>query len=357
MNADMKSHRRKRRLAVLLIGTAAMAAGFLLGEIRSASADDAGQVDVYSYRQPYLMEPLFEAFTEQTGIAVNMVYAKAGLLERLKAEGEAGPADMFLTADLPRLVEVQEAGFAAPVMTETLSANIPAQYHQEDGKWWGLTQRARVVYASRERVPEGELTSYLGLADEKWKGRICIRPGDHPYNLGLIAAMIARHGEDRTKEWLQGVKANLARKPQGNDRAQVKAIYEGQCDLAIGNTYYMGKMLADPEQRKWAEAAYIIFPDQEGAGAHVNISGATVLKGADNREEAVALLEFLSGDKAQEIYAQSNYEYPVKPGVPWSDTVESWGEFKADTVDLALIADLHDEALRLVNEVDFNAGS
>jgi iron(III) transport system substrate-binding protein len=316
----------------------------------------ASEVNVYSYRQPELIEPLFKAFTEKTGVKVNMVYAQAGLLERLKAEGARSPADIVLSSDLTRLIEVVDAGLSAPVQSPSLAAAIPAQYRDPDGRWYGLTMRARVVYASKERVPADSIQSYLDLAKPEWKQRICTRPGDHPYNLGLIAGMISRHGVDKTRAWLLGVKANLAQKPQGNDRSQVRGIHEGLCDVSLGNTYYMGKMLDDPKEKAWAQSVYLVFPDQKSGGTHVNISGATVLKAAPHRAEAVKLLEFLATEEAQRIYAEVNSEYPVRTGVAPSAVVGSWGTFKADTVGLADVAKLQGDALRLVNETRFNDG-
>lgn len=341
-------------LAATALLTALTGTALSLPAASDAQASEV--VRVYSYRQPYLIQPLFDAFEKETGIRVEMVYAQAGLLERLKNEGRNTPADLMLTADLPSLIWLMEEDLLQPVENETLETNIPAQYRDAEGRWFGLTMRARVIYASKERVEPGEITTYMGLADEKWRGRICTRPGDHPYNLGLIAGMIARYGEEKTKAWLEGVKANLARKPQGNDTSQVLAIKEGLCDLSLGNSYYMGKMLANDEQRVWAEAAYIIFPDQEGEGTHVNVSGAAMTKAAPNRENAVKLLEFLSGDEAQNIYSHLNHEYPVKEGVEVSELLQSWGPFKADDISLSEIAHLQHEALKLVNETGFNEG-
>lgn len=322
----------------------------------TSDAQASDVVRVYSYRQPELIQPLFDAFREKTGIRVEMVYAQAGLIERLRNEGRNSPADLMLTSDLPNLIQIVEEGLVTPVSSDVLESNIPAQYRDAEGRWFGLTLRARIIYASKERVSEGEIESYMDLADEKWRGRICTRPGDHPYNLGLIAGILASHGEEETRAWLQGVKANLARRPQGNDRAQVLAIKEGLCDLSLGNTYYMGKMLDDDTQRSWAEAVYIVFPDQDGEGTHVNISGAAMTSAAPNRENALALLEYLSGDEAQAIYAELNHEYPVKEDVEFSELLKSWGTFKADDVALSEIARLQQEALRLVNETGFNSG-
>lgn len=336
-----------------ILKLAALAA---IGVSVSAPAMAAGEVNVYSYRQPELIKPLFDAFTKQSGVKVNMVYAQAGLLERLKAEGANSPADLVLSSDMSRLLEVQEAGLSAPVTSNTLTANIPAQYRDPAGHWYGLTMRARVVYASKERVPAGKVVSYLDLAKPEWKGRICTRSGDHPYNLGLISGIIHRHGADKARAWLTGVKANLAQKPQGSDRSQVKGIHEGLCDVSLGNTYYMGRMLDDPKEKVWADSVYLVFPDQKTGGTHVNVSGANVLKAAPNPANALKLLEFLSDAEAQKIYAEVNSEYPVKPGVPASAVVAGWGSFKADTTSLAEIARLQGEALKLVNETRFNDG-
>ena len=189
----------------------------------------------------------------------------------------------------------------------------------------------------------GELSTYEGLVDSRWKGRICIRSSKHVYNVALLASLVAHHGEKKAEEWARGLKANLARKPQGNDRAQVKAIHAGECDISLGNSYYMGKMLTNEKQIAWAEAVNVFFPNQEGRGAHMNISGAGVTRHAPRKDNAVKLLEFLSDDLAQKMYAEQNFEYPVKPGVPWSGLVESWGKFKADEIDMVKVAENPDD--------------
>ncbi len=321
-----------------------------------ATAASGGAVNIYTNREPELIKPILDAFTEKTGIAVNTVFAKKGLQERLKAEGANSPADLVLTVDIGRLADLIDDDLVQPVSTDTLKANVPAAYRGENGEWYALTSRARVLYVSKDRVEEGAIDSYLDLADPKWEGRVCTRAGDHAYNIGLIAAMINNYGEEKTRTWLDGVKANLGRKPQGNDRAQVKAVKEGECDVAVGNTYYMGKMMTDPDQRAWAESVRIVFPDQDSHGTHVNISGVVMTKAAPNRENAVALMEFLTSEEAQRLYAEANFEYPVKPGVPWAEMVASWGTFKADDHALLSIAQYRDEALRMVNELDYNAG-
>lgn len=282
-----------------------------------------GIVNIYSYRQPELIAPLTDAFTAETGIDVNVAYLDKGMVERLQAEGDRSPADMVLTVDISRLSAVVEAGLTQPVETETLTSNVPAQYRDPDGNWYGLTTRARIVYTSKERVDPAEVTTYEDLADPKWEGRICTRSGTHPYNVALASAVIEHHGEEVAKEWLGGLKANLARKPQGNDRAQVKAIWAGECDIAIGNTYYMGKMLADPEQAEWANSVNVLFPEFEDSGTHVNISGVALTKSAPNKENAIKMMEFLTSPKAQEIYAHANYEYPIAEGTEADEVVQA----------------------------------
>ncbi|MBY6165729.1 Fe(3+) ABC transporter substrate-binding protein [Pseudooceanicola nitratireducens] len=314
----------------------------------------AEEVNLYSYRQPELLAPLTDAFTEETGIKVNVAHLDKGMVERLEAEGDRSPADLVFTVDISRLAAVVNAGLTQPVTSDVLTENVPAAYHDPDGHWWGLTTRARIVYASKDRVAEGEVTTYEDLADPKWKNRICIRSGTNAYNVALVAAMIHHHGEEATKTWLEGVKANLARKPQGNDRAQVKAIWAGECDISVGNTYYMGKMLEDAEQTEWANSVRIVFPTFEEGGAHVNISGVAMTKAAPNKENALKLMEFLVSPKAQEIYAAANYEYPIAPGTEAIDLVKGWGEFTADDTNLMDLANLRPQALQLIQDVDFD---
>ena len=311
-------------------------------------------VNVYSTRQPELIAPLIEAFTEETGIAVNTIFLKKGLIERLRAEGKRSPADLVFTTDISTLTAVVKANLTQPVSSETLEANIPATMRDPGGHWFGLTARARIIYASKERVSDGDVTTYEDLADATWQGRICTRPGLHSYNLALTSAMIAHHGLETTREWLDGLKANLARKPQGNDRAQVKAIWAGECDISIGNTYYMAAMLSKDDQKPWAEAVRIVFPRFADGGTHMNISGMALTAAAPNHEEAVRLMEFLASENGQRIYAEINAEYPVLEGVPASALVESWGAFERDRLRLAKIAANRADAVRLTEEVGFD---
>lgn len=312
----------------------------------------AEEVNIYSHRQPELIQPLLDAFTAQTGIDVNIAFVDKGMKERLVAEGLRSPADLVLTVDIARLTEV--ADLTQAVQSPVLDANIPAEYRDPEGHWFGLTARARIVYASKERVKPGEVTSYEDLADPKWKGRICIRSGTNDYNIALAAAILAHHDAAYTTTWLQGLKANLAHKPAGGDRDQVKSIWAGECDIAIGNTYYIGQMLADPEQAAWAQSVNVVFPSFEAGGSHMNISGIAMTKAAPNRDAALTLMEWLSGDAAQKIYAETNFEFPVKAGVARSELVKSWGDFIPDTLPLAEVAAKRPEALKLIETVDFD---
>ncbi len=319
------------------------------------SAMAAEEVNVYSYRQPFLIEPMFKEFTKETGIKVNVKFAKSGIAEKLAQEGEYSPADVVLTSEFSRLFELSDKGLTQAVNSDVIDQNIPAQYRDSDEEWFALTIRTRSVYSSRDRVGKlGNDFNYLDLAKPEYKGKICTRSGKHPYNIALVSAMIANHGEAETKAWLEGLKANLARKPQGNDRDQVRAIKEGLCDLSLGNSYYLGKMLEDKEQQTWAESVYINFPDQNAQGTHVNVSGMAMAKYAPNRDNALKLMEFLTGETAQHMYAKVNYEYPVKPGVERSELVASWGEFKSDSLPLEKIADNHTAAIKLLDEVKFD---
>ncbi|MDB5661366.1 MAG: Fe+3 siderophore transporter, periplasmic substrate-binding protein [Cypionkella sp.] len=312
----------------------------------------AEEVNIYSHRQPELIQPLIDAFTKETGIEVNVAFVDKGMAERLVAEGNRSPADLILTVDIARLMEVVKAGVTQEIDSPVLEANIPAGFRDPGKHWFGLTSRARVVYVSNERIKPGDVTTYEDLADPKWKGRICTRPFTSDYNVALTAAVLAHHDAAYTKTWLEGIKANLAKKPTGVDRDQVKAIWSGECDIALGNTYYLGQMLNDDEDKQYAEAVHIAFPVFEGGGTHMNISGIAMTKAAPNHAAALKLMEWLSSEEAQHIYAETNYEFPVEPGVERSALVKSWGEFTPDNLTLAEVAEQRPEALKLIEEVD-----
>lgn len=322
--------------------------------VASSTAFAANEVNIYSYRQPYLIEPILKDFEKETGTKVNVIFANKGLEDRVKQEGELSPADVLLTVDISRVMKIVNSGVSQPILSSVLEKNIPAQYRDSKGDWYGLTKRARAIYTSKDRVgklPEG--FDYLDLAKPEYKGKVCVRSGKHAYNLSLFASMIAHYGEAKTKAFIEGLKANLAQKPQGGDRDQVKAIKEGVCDYALGNSYYYGKMLDDEKQRAWAESAFINFPTGK-FGTHVNISGVTIAKYAPNKANAIKLVEYLSSDKAQALYAELNHEYPVKEGVQPSKLVQGWGTFTPDTLKLEEIATYYDKALKLVDEVKFD---
>ncbi len=311
-------------------------------------------VNIYTTRQPELVQPMMDAFTAKTGIAVNLAYVSDGLVERLKAEGARSPADLVMTVDIANLQQIVDADVIQPVESDVLTAAVPESLRSNDNLWFGLTTRARIIYASKERVADGEVTTYEDLASDKWKGRICTRSGIHNYNLALVSAVIAHNGEDAAKTWAEGVHANLARKPEGNDRAQVKAIWAGECDISLGNTYYMGKMLADPEQVPWADSVRIVFPTFENGGTHVNVSGIAMTKSAPNKAEATELMEYLVSPEAQGLYAELNTEYPVLDGAPVAELVASWGAFTPDDMDLGTLAANRPIALRIMEEVNFD---
>ncbi|MCF7519930.1 Fe(3+) ABC transporter substrate-binding protein [Pseudoalteromonas sp. L21] len=315
-------------------------------------ADDV--VNIYSFRQPFLIKPILDDFTKQTGIKTNVVFAKKGLIERVKREGKHSKADLVLTSNFSALIQLEDLNLTQKIQSDVVSANVPSTFRDSDGQWVALTKRVRNVYSSKERVGALPELTYEDLADPKYKGKLCTRSGKHPYNLGLVASMIAHHGEAGAKQWLEGVKANLARKPQGNDRAQVKAVKEGLCDIALGNSYYFGKMMQDEQQKSWAEAVHINFPNQTNRGSHINVSGVVMTKYAKNPENALKLIEYMTDNKAQNMYASVNMEYPVKNGVELSEMVASWGEFKEDSLPLDEISKYRPAALKLIDEVKFD---
>lgn len=326
----------------------------LLATALAAPLPAFADINIYTTRQPELIQPVIDAFTAETGIAVNLAFVEEGLVERLVAEGDRSPADLVMTVDIASLQQIVDAGVIQPVESEVLDTAVPAHLRSPDDLWFALTTRARVVYASIERVADGEVTTYEDLASDKWEGRICTRSGTHNYNLALLAGIIAHHGEEYARDWAQGIKDNLARPPEGNDRAQVRAIWAGECDISLTNTYYMGQMLADPEQRPWAESVRIVFPTFENGGTHVNVSGIALTNAAPNRDEAVQLMEWLVSPTAQSIYAEVNNEYPVLEGADLSELVASWGPFTTDNVDLTELAGHRAAALRIMEEVNFD---
>jgi iron(III) transport system substrate-binding protein len=330
----------------------ALLAGMMLS---AAGAAQAQELNLYTTREPGLIEPLLASFKASTGIAVNTVFLKDGLAERVANEGESSPADVLMTVDAGNLVDLVEKGLTQPVDSATLREAIPEALRDADGHWFALSTRARVIYAAKD-LDLASIT-YEDLADPKWKGKICIRAGQHPYNTALIADHIAHHGVAETEAWLAGVKANLARKAGGGDRDGAKDILGGICDIAVANSYYVGLMRSGKggeEQVAWGDAIKVLLPTFRDGGTQVNISGAAVAKHAPNRDAAVKLLEYLVSDEAQKIYAEANYEYPVKPGAPVDPIIASFGTLSIDTVPLTEIVNHRKTASELVDKVGFD---
>ena len=269
------------------------------------------------------------------------------------AEGPRSPADVVLTVDIGRLYAYVDKNLFATISSKTLSSNIPGHLRDSGNRWFGLSKRARIVALAKGRVQPSEITRIEDLSNPKWKGRICSRPGSHVYNRALLASLIAAHGEKEAENWARGLVSNLARRPQGNDRAQVKAIYEGVCDIAIINSYYYGKLKTSKiaAQREWARSIQIIFTNQSGRGNHVNISGGGVAKFSKNKKSAVRLLEFLTEQTAQTLYGEINYEFPINPKTSPSVEVKSWGTFKEDRLRIETIAALTPIAQRIIDRV------
>ncbi len=312
------------------------------------------EVNVYSYRQPILINSFFEEFTKNTGIKVNVIHAKKGLLERLKAEGADTPADVILTVDISRLNQFVENDILQPIESSILESNIPSNLRDTNNRWFSFSKRARIVVISKERVDPKSINRIEDLSKLEWKGKICTRKGSHVYNRSLLASIIAAHGEIEAEKWAKGLVENLARKPEGNDRAQVKAVHEGVCDVAVINTYYFGKMKfneKDTEQKNWAKSINLIFTNQEDRGNHINVAGGGVVKYAKNKENAIALLEFLIQPKAQALYATMNYEYPVNPSIELSSELKSWGSFIEDQLPVEKLAELAPIAQKIINRV------
>lgn len=310
----------------------------------------AQEVNLYSYRQEALIRPLLDAFAAKTKIKVNLVSGgEDALIERLKAEGDASPADLLITVDAGRLVRAKELGLLQPVKSAVIEATVPAAYRDPDGAWTALSLRGRPIMYSVERVKPADLSTYEDLADAKWKGRICVRSSSHIYNQSMLATMIGSQGAAKAEAWAKGVGENLARKPAGGDRDQLKAIAAGECDLALANTYYLAGMAQskDPADQDVAKKVRIFWPNQNDRGAHVNVSGIGVTKSSKNVANAVQFIEFMLSDEAQKIHAEVVGEFPIKAGIPRSEVVASFGTFKADSAPLSALAKNNAEAVRI----------
>jgi iron(III) transport system substrate-binding protein len=314
----------------------------------------SGEVNVYSYRETKLISPLFEAFTKAAGIKVNVISASSGLEQRIKTEGPNSPADVLLTVDIGRIEEAVRAGISQPIRSDVLDKVVAPQYRDPEGHWYGISMRARVFYVSKERVHETAM-SYEELADPKWKGRICIRSGQYIYNNALFAAHIAHHGEARTEEWLRGLKANLGRKPSGGDREAARDVASGQCDIGVGNTYYWALMLnREADRRPWAEATRVVLPTFLGGGTHVNLSAVLLARHAPNSGNGMKLIEWLAGETAQQMYADMNYEYPIRSDIALNPTIAGYGKLQPDPIPLAQLMEHKKAAANLVDKVGFD---
>ncbi len=334
------------------LSRALLTGSLMLGGVGIANAQE---LNLYTSREPGLIEPLLKAFTESTGITVNTIFLKDGLAERVASEGDASPADVLMAVDVGNMADLVDKGLTQPIESEVLLAAVPENLRDPNNQWIALSTRARVVYAAKDL--DLDAITYEDLADPKWKGRLCIRSGQHPYNTALISAYIAHHGAEATEEWLNGMKANLARKAGGGDRDGAKDILGGICDIAVANSYYVGRMRSadsGDEQKAWGDAIKVILPTFENGGTHVNISGAALAKNAVNKDQAVQLLEFLVSDEAQTIYANANFEHPVKADAPVAPLVASFGELKVDSVPLTEIVTYRKQASELVDKVGFD---
>jgi iron(III) transport system substrate-binding protein len=313
------------------------------------AAAESNEVNVYTYREAKLMAPLFEAFSKETGIKV----VRCQPLEARRRDCSPPRPRSAAPSRSSRKSPV-DLGIAQPLKSELLDKVAPPQYRDPDGRWYAISARARVVYASRDRVPQNEIT-YEELADPKWKGKICIRSGQHIYNNALFAAFIAHHGEAKTEEWLTGLKANLAQKPSGGDREVARDIAAGKCDVGLGNTYYWALMLnREPDKKAWAEATKVILPTFRGGGTHMNVSGVVLLKSAPNKDNAMKLIEWLMSEQAQKLYADLNYEYPVRASTGINPTIAGYGELNADPLPMAKVAENKKKAATLVDKVGFD---
>ncbi|MCP8883662.1 extracellular solute-binding protein [Devosia sp. XJ19-1] len=315
----------------------------------------AQEVNIYTTREPGLIQPLLDAFTAETGIAVNTVFLESGLIERVQAEGDSSPADLLMAVDFGALIDLVDAGVTQAVDSDVLESTVPASLRDADGRWFALSGRARVVYAAKEL--DLDSITYEQLDDEQFRGKLCIRSGQHPYNTALFAAYMARYGEEATKTWLEGIKANQARAAAGGDRDGARDIAAGVCDIAVANSYYFGLMASGAggdEQKAWSDAVKVLLPTFEGGGTLVNVSGAAVAAHAPNRDEAVQLLEYLVSDDAQKLYAEANFEYPVSETATVHPIIAAFGDLQPDSQSLSDVLPFRARASELVDEVNFD---
>ncbi len=333
----------------LLASTAATAGLLAAPSILRA----AGEINLYTSRHYETDEALYNNFTSQTGIKVNRIEAKAEeLMERLKAEGANSPADLFITVDAGNIQRAQEAGLLQAVQSEVLTKAIPAHLRHPDGSWFGFSKRARVFAISRERMKPDAATTYEALAEPAMKGKVLIRSSSNIYNQSLMGSIIAAHGEDGALEWAKGIVANMARAPKGGDTDQIKAVAAGEGDIAVCNSYYLGRLInsTKPEDQEVASKVQIVFPNQDDRGTHVNISGGGVARNAKNVDGATKFLEYLVSEQAQEMFASGNVEYPVVAGVNLPAPLDAFGDFKEDQLVAQQYAALNSKAVELMDK-------
>ena len=313
-------------------------------------AKDSSELTVYTSRQPQLIEPIVEQFTNETGIKVNLLSGNAQeLMERIDIEGEDSPADIFMTVDAGVLWQAAERDILAKIDSEILNENIPAYLRDAKNEWFGLSKRARTIVFSSDQFKDNDFSTYEDLADPKWKGKLCLRTSKKVYNRSLIASMIDAYGFDKSKEVVSGWISNLATEVFSNDTNALKAVSSGQCGVTIVNTYYLARLLDDPEYNNLS----LFWANQSDRGVHVNISGAGVVKTSKNKKNAVLLLEYLSSNKAQDFYASANKEYPVLIGAKIDESIENWGSFSEHTINVSKLGSLQKEAVFLAQEVGY----
>ncbi|WLV24174.1 Fe(3+) ABC transporter substrate-binding protein [Aciduricibacillus chroicocephali] len=316
--------------------------------------EESKELNLYTGRHYDTDQQLYDRFTKKTGIKVNVIAAKDDeLIARLEREGKASEADVFVTADAGRLARAKDKGLLQSFKSKTLEQNVPDKYRDDDGAWYGLTKRARVIAYDKERVKPEDIKEYDVLATDKFKGKVLIRSSDNIYNQSLVASFIALNGKDEAKKWAEGIVANMARAPKGGDRDQAVAVAAGEGDVAVMNSYYFGQMLnsEEEEEKKAAEKLAIVFPNQDTTGTHVNISGAGIAAGSKNKENAIKFIEFLSEPEQQEQFSATNFEYPVNKDAKTSDLLKSWGDFKEQDIDLTQLGENNEEAIKIMNEV------
>lgn len=350
-----------KRLIVALFAVGLTASLVLTGcgkgtNKESAATENSKVVNVYSDRHYDTDKAIFESFTKKTGVKVNIVEGKSDeLIERMAREGKDTKADLLITADAGRLHRVKDKGLLQPVKSDVLAKNVPSNLKDKDDQWYALTKRGRVIVYSKDRVKSSDLSTYEALTDPKWKGKVLVRSSSAVYNQSLLASLIEINGEEKAEKWAKGIVNNLAREPKGNDRDQAKAIVAGAGDVAIMNTYYVGKMLnsSDQEEVKVAKKVGVFFPNTETTGTHINVSGAGITKNASNKDNALKLVEYLSSEDAQKQFADGNYEYPVNPKVEPSELLKSWGNFKTQDINLSKLGENNKKAVEIFNKVNW----